>query len=118
ILYDLRASRAVPDTVERMGGTAIASRVGHAFLKHRMRTENAVFAGEVSGHYYFQDFYSVDTGVVPALVVLELLSKKGKPLSELLRPFRERYFISGEINTTVSDVPLKLQELKERYGPS
>ncbi len=117
ILYDLRASRAVPDTVARMGGTAIASRVGHAFIKHRMRKENALFAGEVSGHYYFRDFYSVDTGIVPALVVLELVSRAGVRLSELLAPLHERYHLSGEINSTVADVPLKLQELKERYGP-
>jgi phosphomannomutase len=117
ILYDLRASRAVPDLVAEAGGTAIASRVGHAFIKHRMRKENALFAGEVSGHYYFRDFYSVDTGIVPALVVLELISASGQKLSELLAPLHERYHLSGEINSTVSDVPLKLQELKERYGP-
>src|ERR1700712_3315974 len=117
ILYDLRASRAVPDIVERAGGTAIASRVGHAFIKHRLRKENAIFAGEVSGHYYFRDFYGVDTGIVPALVVLELISQSGKKLSELLAPLHARYHLSGEINSTVSDVPLKLQELKERYGP-
>ena len=117
ILYDIRASRAVPDIVARYGGRSVASRVGHAFIKHRLRQENAVYAGEVSGHYYFKDFYGVDTGVVPALVMLELISKSGKKLSELLAPLRERYHLSGEINTTVSDVPLKLQELKERYGP-
>ena len=100
ILYDLRASRAVPDTVARVGGTAIASRVGHAFIKHRMRKENALFAGEVSGHYYFRDFYSVDTGIVPALVVLELVSRAGVRLSELLAPLHERYHLSGEINST------------------
>ena len=71
----MRASRAVADTVERLGGTAVKSRVGHAFIKHRMREEGAVFAGEVSGHYYFRDFYSVDTGIVPALLVLELVSQ-------------------------------------------
>ena len=107
----------MPDTVARMGGTAIASRVGHAFIKHRMRKENALFAGEVSGHYYFRDFYAVDTGIVPALVVLELVSRAGVRLSELLAPLHERYHLSGEINSTVADVPLKLQELKERYGP-
>ena len=117
ILYDVRASRAVDDIVSAAGGTAIASRVGHAFIKHRMRKEDAVFAGEVSGHYYFRDFYSVDTGVVPALMMLELISHSGKKLSQLLAPLRAKYFLSGEINTTVSDVPLKLQELKERYGP-
>ena len=116
IIYDLRASRAVADTVERMGGRAIRSRVGHAFIKHRMRQEDALFAGEVSGHYYFRDYYSVDTGIVPALLVLELVSRRGGSLAALLRPFRERYFISGEINTRVSDVALKLQELKDRYA--
>ena len=118
ILYDVRASRAVAAVVEAAGGIALASRVGHAFIKHRMRKENALYAGEVSGHYYFRDFYSVDTGVVPALVMLDLISGSGKKLSELLAPLRARYFLSGEINSTVSDVPLKLQELKERYGPN
>jgi phosphomannomutase len=118
IIYDLRASWAVRDTVERAGGTALENRVGHAFIKARMRAENAVYAGEVSGHYYFRDFYFCDTGIVPALVLLELVSRSGKPLSELLRPYRERYFLSGEINSTVADVPLKLQELKERYAPA
>ena len=116
ILYDLRASRAVPDTVARCGGTAIMSRVGHAFIKQRIKQENAEFAGEVSGHYYFRDFYGVDTGIVPALVLLELVSRKGGSLAELVRPLRERYHISGEINTRVRDVPLKLQELKDRFG--
>jgi phosphomannomutase len=116
ILYDLRASRAVPDTIERCGGRAVRSRVGHAFIKVRMREEDAQFAGEVSGHYYFRDFYSVDTGIVPALVLLELVSRKGGSLAALIRPLRERYFISGEINTPVKDVALKLQELKDRFG--
>ena len=118
IVYDLRASWAVRDVVRAAGGTALENRVGHAFIKARIRKEDAVFAGEVSGHYYFRDFYYCDTGVVPALVLIELVSRAGVPLSELLRPFREKYFISGEINSTVSDVPLKLQQLKERYGPS
>ena len=116
ILYDLRASRAVPDTIERAGGRAVRSRVGHAFIKVRMREEDAQFAGEVSGHYYFRDFYSVDTGIVPALVLLELVSRKGGSLAALIRPLREQYFISGEINTPVRDVALKLQELKDRFG--
>jgi phosphomannomutase len=118
ILYDLRASWAVRDTVAAAGGVALENRVGHAFIKARMRKEDAVFAGEVSGHYYFRDFYYCDTGIVPALVMLELVSRKGRRLSELLAPFRERYFISGEINSTVADVPLKLQELKDRYAGS
>jgi phosphomannomutase len=116
IIYDLRASWAVRDTVAAAGGTALENRVGHAFIKARLRKEDAVFAGEVSGHYYFRDFYYCDTGVVPALVLLEMLSKREARLSELLAPYRERYFISGEINSTVGDVPLKLQELKDRYA--
>jgi phosphomannomutase len=116
IIYDVRASWAVPEIVERAGGVPLINRVGHAFIKHRMRAEDAVFAGEVSGHYYFRDFFQADSGVVPFLLMLERVSRAGKPLSEILRPFRERYFITGEINTTVDDVPVRLQELKERFG--
>jgi phosphomannomutase len=116
IIYDVRASWAVRDVVERAGGTALANRVGHAFIKHRMREVDAAFAGEVSGHYYFREFSQADSGTVPALLMLELVSKKGKPLSEILRPYRERYFITGEINSRVDDVPLKLQELKEHFA--
>ena len=116
IIYDVRASWAVPETIERAGGIPLMNRVGHAFIKHRMREENAAFAGEVSGHYYFRDFSQADSGVVPFLLMLELVSKRGKKLSEILRPLRERYFITGEINTPVPDVAVKLQELKERFG--
>jgi phosphomannomutase len=116
ILYDVRASWAVPETIRRAGGVPLVNRVGHAFFKHRMREEGAVFGGEVSGHYYFRDFSQADSGVVPFLLMLELLSKRGEKLSETLRPFRERYFITGELNTPVADVALKLQELKERFG--
>jgi phosphomannomutase len=115
VIYDVRASWAVPETIERAGGTPLVNRVGHAFIKQRMRAEDAVFAGEVSAHYYFREFSQADTGVVPFLVVLELLSQGEARLSELLRPYRERFFLTGEINTPVHDVPLKLQELKERY---
>ena len=115
VIYDVRASWAVPETIERHGGKPLVNRVGHAFIKQRMRAEDAVFAGEVSAHYYFRDFSQADTGVVPFLVMLELLSRSGTALSELLRPYRERFFLTGEINTPVADVPLKLQELKERY---
>jgi phosphomannomutase len=116
IIYDVRASWAVRDTVERAGGIPLINRVGHAFIKERMRQEGAVFAGEVSGHYYFRDFYQADSGTIPALLMLELISKRGRRLSELLQPYRERYFITGEINTPVEDVALKLQEIKERFG--
>jgi phosphomannomutase len=117
IIYDVRASWAVPDVVSAAGGTPLVNRVGHAFIKHRMRKEEAAFAGEVSGHYYFRDFFQADTGVVPMLLVLELVSRRGQRLSEILAPFRERYFLTGELNTRVTDVALKLQELKERFGP-
>jgi phosphomannomutase len=117
ILYDVRASWAVPETIRRAGGEPLENRVGHAFFKHRMREEGAVFGGEVSGHYYFRDFSQADSGVIPFLLMLELVSKRGEKLSEILRPYRERYFITGELNTPVADVPLKLQELKERFGP-
>jgi phosphomannomutase len=116
IIYDVRASRAVPDTIERAGGVPLVERVGHAFIKARMRKDDAAFAGEVSGHYYFRDFSQADSGVVPFLLMLELISKRGGRLSEILAPLRSRYFITGEINTPVADVALKLQELKERYG--
>jgi phosphomannomutase len=116
VIYDVRASRAVPETIERAGGVPLVERVGHAFIKARMRREDAAFAGEVSGHYYFRDFSQADSGVVPFLLMLELISKKGRPLSAILAPLRERYFITGEINTPVPDVALKLQELKERYA--
>jgi phosphomannomutase len=115
VIYDVRASWAVPRTIEAAGGVPLVNRVGHAFIKHRMREEHAAFAGEVSAHYYFREFSQADSGVVPLLLMLELLSRRRKKLSEILAPYRERYFLTGEINTPVSDVPLKLQELKERY---
>ena len=117
IIYDVRASWAVPQTIERAGGVPLINRVGHAFIKQRMREEHAAFGGEVSGHYYFRDFSQADSGVVPFLLMLELLSQRGQTLSEILRPFRERFFITGELNTPVEDVDAKLRELEERFGP-
>jgi phosphomannomutase len=116
VLYDVRASWAVPETIEQAGGTPLVNRVGHAFFKHRMREEGAAFGGEVSGHYYFRDFSQADSGVIPFLLMLELVSKRNRKLSEILAPYRERFFITGELNTPVADVALKLQELKERFG--
>ena len=115
ILYDVRASRAVPDVVERSGGHPYVNRVGHAFFKTRMRELGAAFGGEVSGHYYFHDFYCADSGTIPALLILELLSIEDRKLSELLEPLRSRYFISGEINSEVHDQDGKMKELEERY---
>ncbi len=116
ILYDVRASWAVPDTVKRAGGIPHINRVGHAFFKTRMREEGSLFGGEVSGHYYFRDFYCADSGTIPALLILEQLSRQGKRLSELLKPYRERYFISGEINSEVTDQAGKIREISERYA--
>jgi len=118
VIYDLRASHAVRDTVAKYGGRALKNRVGHAFIKQRMRQEDGIFAGEVTGHYYFRDFYYADNGFIPALLILELMSKKNQSLHELLRPYREKYFISGEINTKVAsmaEVPAKLKALEQRY---
>jgi phosphomannomutase len=116
ILYDVRASRAVPDTVIRAGGRPYVNRVGHAFFKTRMRAEGSLFGGEVSGHYYFRDFYCADSGAIPALLVLELLARERRSMSELLAPFHERYFISGEINSEVSDPTGKMEEIAARFS--
>jgi phosphomannomutase len=116
ILYDPRSSRAVPDLVEAEGGRSGLSRVGHAFFKQRMREEGAVFGGEVSGHYYFRDFWNADSGTIPALLMLELISRDGRSLAELMAEFRSRYFISGEINSEVGDQGAKMAEIEELYG--
>jgi phosphomannomutase len=118
IVYDVRASYAVKDTAARYGGTALMNRVGHAFFKQRMREEGALFGGEVTGHYYFRDYYFADNGFIPALLILELMSIKGQTLRELLAPLREKYFISGEINTKLKDmslIPAKLDLLSATY---
>ncbi|MEI8104994.1 MAG: phosphomannomutase/phosphoglucomutase [Actinomycetes bacterium] len=116
VIYDVRASWAVPEAIEAAGGVPLVNRVGHSFIKQRMRDEGAVFAGEVSAHYYFRDFSQADSGVIPFLLMLELVSKRGR-LGDVLDSLRSRYFLTGEINTPVADVALKLQEIKERFGP-
>ncbi|MGE5281613.1 MAG: phosphomannomutase/phosphoglucomutase [Chloroflexota bacterium] len=116
ILHDPRSSRAVPDLVAAEGGRSDLSRVGHAFFKARMREEGAVFGGEVSGHYYFRDFWNADSGTIPALLMLELLSLEGRSLAELMAEFRSRYFISGEINSEVDDQEAKMAAIAERYA--
>jgi phosphomannomutase len=116
VLYDVRASRAVADTVRAAGGVPYVNRVGHAFFKTRMRAEGSLFGGEVSGHYYFREFYCADSGTIPALLMLELLAREGRSLSQLLQPLRARYFISGEINSEVADPGAKLEEIAARYA--
>jgi phosphomannomutase len=118
IVYDLRASHAVRDTVEALGGTAIMNRVGHSFIKKTMRERDGIFGGEVTGHYYFRDNFYADNGFIPAMMLLELMSTKGQSLADLLAPLNARYFISGEINTKVAGMDVvqkKLEGLAERY---
>jgi phosphomannomutase len=118
VVYDVRASYAVKDMVAKYNGTALMNRVGHAFFKRRMREENAIFGGEVTGHYYFRDYFFADNGFIPALLILELMSRKRQTLHELLAPLREKYFLSGEINTVVGDmetVQAKIDGLAARY---
>ncbi len=116
ILYDLRASRAVPDVITANGGVPLLNRVGHAFFKQRMRREGGLFGGEVSGHYYFADNYNADSGFIPALLILDLLSRKQATMAELLEPLRTKYFISGEINSVVDDAPAALARIEEKFG--
>ena len=119
VIYDLRASYAVRDVVARYGGQAIMNRVGHAFIKQRMRETNAIFGGEVTGHYYFRDNFYADNGFIPALLMLELMSRKGQSLHELLEPLSKKYFISGEINSklaSMDQVPAKLDQIAAKYA--
>ncbi len=117
VIYDVRASWAVPETIERAGGIALVNRVGHAFIKHRMRKEDAVFAGEVSAHYYFRDFSQADTGVVPFLLMLELISQRGhEALRDPARRTGSATSSPARSTRPSPTCPLKLQELKERYG--
>ena len=118
IIYDVRASHAVKDTVTAFGGSPLMNRVGHAFFKGRMREENAAFGGEVTGHYYFRNNFFADNGFIPALLVLELMSVKNMTLKQLLAPLRQKYFISGEINTEMPDmnaVKSTIERIKNAY---
>ncbi len=117
IVYDVRASWAVEDLVKAAGGTAIMSRVGHAFFKKVMSEHDAVFGGEVTGHYYFKDFFFADSGVIPSLFILEMLSQENAKLSDLLAKLESQYFISGEINSRIEgDANAKLEELVKVFG--
>jgi phosphomannomutase len=116
IVYDVRGSWAVPDLIRAAGGTPLMERVGHAFIKRRMADENALFGGEVTGHYYFRDFTYADSGIIPSLLIMEMLAAEGKPMSALLAPLEAKYFISGEINSTVANPQAKMEELARRYA--
>jgi phosphomannomutase len=115
IVYDVRASWAVPDLIHAAGGTPLIERVGHAFIKRRMADEHALFGGEVTGHYYFQSFNYADSGIIPSLLILEMISTGGQSLESLLATLEAKYFISGEINSTVADPKAKMQALAERF---
>jgi phosphomannomutase len=117
IVYDIRASEAVKDTVDNFGGKALYNRVGHAFIKNRMRDEGAVFGGEVTGHYYFKDFYGCDSGLAPMMYLLDLLSNSDRTLDQIIDEFNKHYFISGEINNKVDDVQTVLAKIKSKYAP-
>ena len=116
VVYDVRCSWAVPDLIKQAGGTPLIERVGHSFLKPRIFEEGAVYAGELSGHYYFREFYGADSGIVPSLVMLEMLSKREVQLSELLAPLESKYFLSSEINSRIDDPLAKIEALAKRYG--
>ena len=114
ILYDLRSSWIIKEEVESLGGKANMCRVGHAFIKEQMREEKAIFAGELSGHFYFRDCFYTDSGIFMFIKMINLLSRTGKKLSELIKPLK-KYFASGEINSEVKDKEAKMKELAEEY---
>ncbi|MEK6808367.1 MAG: phosphomannomutase/phosphoglucomutase [Nanoarchaeota archaeon] len=115
IIYDIRSSRIVDETVRRLGGIAIMCRVGHTFMKEQLRMQDAVFGGELSGHFYFRENYYADSGIITSLKVMEILSKENKPFSELIRPLKI-YYQSGEINSTVADKDTKIRLLAKKYS--
>jgi phosphomannomutase len=114
ILYDLRSSWIIKEEIEAMGGKANMCRVGHSFIKEQMRKENSIFAGELSGHFYFRDSFYTDSAVLMFMRVMNLLSRENKKLSELIKPLK-KYFASGEINSEVKDKDGKMEELAEKY---
>jgi phosphomannomutase len=118
IVYDIRASHAVPDIISSLGGKALYNRVGHAYIKKRMLDEHAVFGGEVTGHYYFQDFFGCDSGVAPMFYLLDLLSSSAQTLDQMTDELGQKYFISGEINTKGVDAKTVIAKIEEVYGPT
>lgn len=116
IVYDIRASKAVPEIIVKNGGVPLYNKVGHSFIKKRMSDEGAVFGGEVSGHYYFKDFYLCDTGIIAMMYVLDYLSHSDKTLAQIVNEMEQTYHISGEINNKVASVPAKLAEIEELYA--
>jgi len=118
IVYDIRASKVVPETIIACGGKSFANRVGHTHIKARMKQEGAFFGGEVSGHYYFKDFFLCDTGLVTLVYLLDFLSKSDKSLEIIVDEMLAKYHISGEINSKVADVASVLVNIENTYGPN
>ena len=116
ILYDLRSSRAVPECIAEHGGRPVMSRVGHAFIKAQMREENAVFAGELSGHYYFRENFVAESQGLAMIKLANLICKENQKVSTMVDPLRKKYVQSGEINSKVADVPSILKAIKEKYS--
>lgn len=116
IVYDIRASYAVPDIINSLGGKALFNKVGHSFIKKRMMDENAIFGGEVSGHYYFADFYYCDSGLAPMMFLIDLLSKSDISLDQMVDELSRKYFISGEINTKNVNSQNVFLKLQDKYG--
>lgn len=116
ILYDIRASDAVADLVNAHGGTAFVWKPGHVYIKREMQSRGIVFGGEVSGHFYFKDFWYADSGVLSGLTLLAYVSSLGVPLSDIIKDLESKYFLSGEINSTVADSAAVLQKVKDTYA--
>jgi phosphomannomutase len=116
IIYDPRNVWAVEQTVKTAGGTAVLNKAGHTFIKNRMKKENALFAGEMSGHFYFRDFYYADNGLIPFLLVLSMVAETNQSVSEMFKDLRENYHVSGEINFQVADSNSKMVEIERAYA--
>lgn len=117
IVYDIRASKAVRETITSLGGKALANRVGHTHIKARMKAENAYFGGEISGHYYFKDFFLCDSGITTFIYLLDFLSNSSEPLTHLVDQLNSKYFISGEINNKVADISAVMSKIESTYAP-
>lgn len=115
VIYDPRNIWAVIETVTNAGGDPVLNKAGHTFIKNRMRQEGALFAGEMSGHFYFREFYDADNGLIPFLLLLNIIDKAKLPISKIIAPWREKYFVSGEINFSVKDKDQALAEVEETH---
>ncbi|MCX6744804.1 MAG: phosphomannomutase/phosphoglucomutase [Candidatus Parcubacteria bacterium] len=115
IIMDPRQYWAVKETVAQAGGESIMNKVGHALIKDGMRKNNVLFAGEITGHFYFRDNFFCDNGMIPLLIILEMLSNSGQKMSDLAKNFREKYFISGELNQTVADPDEVIRQAQQKY---